>query len=91
MTTDVPGNVPLNAGLGPLPAEQLLRLLHANRDPGQPYTVYGYTREQMLAYAAREVAAERERCVKLCELESVTLATRDMTRAALYCAQKIRA
>jgi hypothetical protein len=40
--------------------------------------------------AAALVAAERERCAKLCELESVTLATRDQTRGALYCAQKIR-
>lgn len=37
------------------------------------------------------VADERERCARLCELESVTLATRDQTRGALYCAQKIRA
>lgn len=48
----------------------------------------------MLAYAAAEVEravmAERERCARMCALESVTLATRDMSRGALYCADAIR-
>jgi len=40
---------------------------------------------------ADAVKAEREACAKVCEQDSVILATRDQTRGALYCAQAIRA
>ena len=32
-----------------------------------------------------------EEAARVCQIESVTLATRDMTRGALYCAERIRA
>jgi hypothetical protein len=35
-------------------------------------------------------AAERERAAKVCQTESVVLATRDMSRGALHCAAAIR-
>ena len=46
--SDTPAKVATSAGLGPLP------------EPHDP-PVFGYTSADMRAYAAREVAAERER------------------------------
>lgn len=44
------------------------------------------------AWSVWQVAtsAERERAAKVCQTESVVLATRDMTRGALHCAAAIR-
>ena len=56
--------LPTTVNAAQLPPEKLLRLLHAGRDPGAPYTVYGHTADQMRAYRAEGVAAERERLAK---------------------------
>ena len=73
MTTDVPGNVPLNAGLGPLPAPHMRESIataqnthsvrHGYEQGGYVRWPDMYTAEQMRAYAAAAVAAERERMI----------------------------
>ena len=47
--------------LPPLPTEQELYW-----DPSGGAIITGYTADQMLAYAAAAVAAESERCAKVC-------------------------
>lgn len=49
------------------------------------------TTTQLEMFADSVRLDEREACAKLCEMESVVLATRDQTRGALYCGGKIRA
>lgn len=79
---------------GPLPATVVI-----DRHIPTGVSIYGYTADQMLAYAAQQVAAERERCAAVCEgvREAADHAARDgpgktgaMTSAAL-CAKLIRA
>jgi hypothetical protein len=60
-TEATPGNVRLNDGLGPLPEPRWLW-----NKGGRPYE-NSFSHAQMLDYAAQQVAAERERCARLCE------------------------
>lgn len=53
-----PPKVGLGDGLGPLPEPA------GWNDHGE---YFDYTADQMRAYAAQEVAAERERCAKICD------------------------
>ena len=58
-----PGNVRLNDGLGQLPEPDVCHEM-ARDDWREDWS---YSEEAMRAYAAEQVAAERERCAKICE------------------------
>ena len=86
------GASPVDLSLGPLPEPATMGTF-----PGP----HGYSKEQMRTYAAQEVAAERERCAKLCEeVESQAWALWKTTAdpieqgrniGAQHCADAIRA
>jgi hypothetical protein len=59
-----------------------------DRDGEVSGTVMGYTDDQMLAYAAECVAAERERCAELCEQLGAELIRLELEK---LCAAAIRA
>ena len=73
------GASPVDLSLGPLPEPATMGTF-----PGP----HGYSKEQMRTYAAQEVAAERERCAKLCE--EVHADTSECPELALHCAARIR-
>lgn len=50
-----------------------------------------FTADQMRAYAAEQVAAERERCAKLCEAQLGEPASREWNLAVKCCASVLRA
>lgn len=75
--------VPLNDQLGPLPAAAI----ELDEWGNGPYFDAG----QMRAYAVREVAAERERCAKLCEAQLDEPASREWNLAVKCCAAVLRA
>lgn len=52
-------------GLGPLPAKRIIYYDSYNGAEAE-----GYTEEDMRAYAAAAVAAERERCAMLCQAQA---------------------
>ena len=83
----MPAALRLTEGLGPLP--EPYKRVRIVEDADYPIDLHLYAPAQMLAYATAAVAAERERCARLCE--NLTLANpgrADMT--ADQCAAAIR-
>ena len=68
--TDPPAKVASNDRLGPLP-EADVQWVDGKDEWGYDDYNHAYSAEAMTAYAAQQVAAERERCAKLCEAEHV--------------------
>lgn len=82
---------PVTDGLGPLPETEWLLFM-----PARPYerefvsSQPGYDEEQLRAYAEAAVAAERERCAKLCEAMTRYASPDEYDQAAIDCAAAIR-
>ena len=82
--TDTPAKVASNDGLGPLPITR--------HDHPEPQTMVWSELElhAIRAYAGRCVAAERERCAKLCDAEFPRMQSSAERDLCAWLAQRIR-